>query len=68
MLHHMPFYAVFKTFEGLVTYRVGRATHAKPARLPSRPGGFHPEPRTDPDLNLSIHPVCATVRGLPLFR
>ena len=26
---------------------------------PSRPGGFHPEPLTDPDLNLSIHPARA---------
>src|SRR5258707_8126409 len=24
--------------------------------LPNRPGEFHPEPLTDPDLNLSIHP------------
>jgi hypothetical protein len=23
--------------------------------MPSRPGEFHPEPLTDPDLNLSIH-------------
>jgi len=27
---------------------------------PSRPGEFHPEPLTDPDLNLSIHPARAT--------
>ena len=27
--------------------------------LPSRPGEFHPEPLTDPDLNLSIHPARA---------
>src|SRR5262249_45457794 len=26
---------------------------------PSRPGEFHPEPLTDPDLNLSIHPARA---------
>jgi adenylate cyclase len=25
--------------------------------LPSRPGEFHPEPLTDPDVNLSIHPA-----------
>jgi hypothetical protein len=24
--------------------------------LPSRPGDFHPEPLTDPDLSLSTHP------------
>ena len=28
--------------------------------LPSRPGEFHPEPLTDPDVNLSIHPARAT--------
>jgi hypothetical protein len=26
----------------------------------SRPGEFHPEPLTEPDLNLSIHPARAT--------
>ena len=35
--------------------------------LPSRPGEFHPEPLTDPDLNLSIHPARATDEGLPPF-
>jgi hypothetical protein len=29
------------------------------SRLPSRPGEFHPEPLTDPDVNLSIHPARA---------
>jgi len=29
--------------------------------LPSRPGEFHPEPLTDPDLTLSRHPARATV-------
>src|SRR5437764_5040088 len=33
--------------------------------LPSRPGEFHPEPLTDPDLNLSIHPARVTARRLP---
>src|SRR5262249_43407202 len=28
--------------------------------LPSRPGEFHPEPLTDPDLTLSRHPARAT--------
>ena len=28
---------------------------------PSRPGEFHPEPLTDPDLTLSRHPARATV-------
>jgi len=31
----------------------------------SRPGEFHPEPLTDPDVNLSIHPARATSRRLP---
>ena len=37
------------------------------ARLirPSRPGEFHPEPLTDPDLTLSRHPARATARRLP---
>ena len=34
-------------------------------RLPSRPGEFHPEPLTDPDLTLSRHPARATNRRLP---
>jgi hypothetical protein len=33
--------------------------------LPSRPGELHPEPLTDPDLNLSIHPARAIARRLP---
>src|ERR1700737_3905063 len=32
---------------------------------PGRPGEFHPEPPTDPDVNLSIHPARATQRRLP---
>src|SRR5260370_40333131 len=32
---------------------------------PSRPGEFHPEPLTDPDLNPSIHPARVTPRRLP---
>jgi hypothetical protein len=31
-----------------------------PALRPSRPGESHPEPLTDPDVNLSIHPARAT--------
>src|SRR5258707_10724176 len=34
-------------------------------RLPSRPGEFHPEPLTDPDLTLSRHPARAIARRLP---
>src|SRR6516164_4971367 len=31
---------------------------------PSRPGEFHPEPLTDPDMRLSLHPARATQRRL----
>jgi hypothetical protein len=31
----------------------------------SRPGEFHPEPLTDPDLTLSRHPARAIARRLP---
>src|SRR5882724_131078 len=33
--------------------------------MPSRPGEFHPEPLTDPDVNLSIHPARVNARRLP---
>src|SRR5258708_38384285 len=33
--------------------------------MPSRPGEFPPEPLTDPDLNLSIHPARVIARRLP---
>src|SRR5204862_4660969 len=45
--------------------RAGRAAIAAGRRLPSRPGDFHPEPLTDPDLTLSRHPARATERRLP---
>ena len=32
---------------------------------PSRPGEFHPEPLTEPDLTPSRHPARATARRLP---
>ena len=32
---------------------------------PSRPGELHPEPLTDPDVNLSLHPARATREGYP---
>src|SRR5713226_3933147 len=38
---------------------------ARTYRPPSRPGEFHPEPLTDPDLTLSRHPARATARRLP---
>src|ERR1700680_2361744 len=34
-------------------------------RMPSRPGEFHPEPLTDPDLILSHHPARAIAQRLP---
>ncbi len=34
-------------------------------RLPSRPGEFHPEPLTEPDVILSHHPAHAITRRLP---
>ena len=33
---------------------------AEPSNLPSRPGEFHPEPLTDPDVILSHCPARAT--------
>src|SRR5882757_2601520 len=33
--------------------------------MPSRPGEFHPEPLTDPYVNLSHHPARAIARRLP---
>ena len=42
----------------------GNLTGLKPL-MPSRPGEFHPEPLTDPDLTLSRHPARATARRLP---
>jgi len=35
------------------------------SRMPSRPGVFHPEPLTDPDLTLSRHPARAIARRPP---
>ena len=39
----------------------GVVTHSPP----SRPGEFRPEPLTEPDVNLSIHPARATPKRLP---
>jgi hypothetical protein len=41
----------------------GTLANSEPSTMPSRPGEFHPEPLTDPDMNLSIHP--ARVQGSP---
>src|SRR5260370_31280684 len=42
-----------------------RVASTSSSRLPSRPGEFHPEPLTDPDLTLSRHPARAIARRLP---
>ncbi len=39
--------------------------HAGLPLLPSRPGEFHPEPLTEPDVILSHHPAHAIARRLP---
>ncbi len=36
--------------------------------LPGRPGELHPEPPTDPDVNLTIHPARATQKKAGAFR
>jgi hypothetical protein len=36
--------------------------------MPSRPGEFHPEPLTDPDVTLSRHPARATETKAAAFR
>jgi hypothetical protein len=35
--------------------------------LPGRPGEVRPEPPTDPDVNLSIHPARATLKKAAAF-
>jgi len=55
--------------ESALRGQTGSDRHAaKMTRLPSRPGEFHPEPLTDPDLILSHHPARASIEGcrLPL--
>ena len=53
--------AALKRFYGLDKLDTGRPLFD----LPSRPGEFHPEPLTDPDVNLSIHPARVTAPRLP---
>jgi hypothetical protein len=55
----MPQYVRSRGYTGLVS-RLAETT-----LMPSRPGEFHLEPLTDPDLNLSIHPARVTARRLP---
>jgi len=45
--------------------RRGRAGAGPALGLPSRPGEFHPEPLTEPDVSLSTYPARATARRLP---
>src|SRR4029450_3964780 len=51
------------SFKTGVAYEYGYRQPAAPA--PSRPGEFHPEPLTDPDLPFSPHPARVTARRLP---
>src|SRR5713226_9642056 len=51
-------------FRGLRTWADDRHRWSL-TRMPSRPGEFHPEPLTDPDLTLSRHPARAIARRLP---
>src|SRR5215204_5708026 len=50
---------------GAVRKQMDVAVLPAATRMPSRPGEFHPEPLTDPDVNLSIHPARVTARRLP---
>ena len=45
---------------GGVRKQVDVAALPVPTRMPSRPGEFHPEPLTEPDLSLSTYPARAT--------
>jgi hypothetical protein len=45
--------------------RRGRRRLGLMLKVPSGPGEFHPEPLTQPDVNLSIHPARAIVGRLP---
>jgi hypothetical protein len=49
-------------------FRFALVLESRPAELPGRPGDFHPESPTDPDVNLSIHPARATPRKPAGFR
>jgi hypothetical protein len=44
---------------------IGIGEWSRPHSPPSRPGEFRPEPLTEPDVNLSIHPARATPERLP---
>lgn len=51
-----------KAVRALARFEAKQARRRKDARekLPSRPGEFHPEPLTEPDLSLSTYPARAT--------
>src|SRR5271168_5646145 len=46
-------------------YQVRKFLPGRRPHVPSRPGEFHPEPLTDPDLILSRHPARVIARRLP---
>jgi hypothetical protein len=61
---------VFATLESVLLGSVhprgvGEFTLPGLLKVPSRPGEFHPEPLTEPDLILSHHPARAIARRLP---
>src|SRR6516162_5216736 len=56
---------ILSDFKSSITVFNTSSGEAKLLCLPSRPGEFHPEPLTDPDLTLSRHPARATARRLP---
>ena len=49
----------------LLIHTLGCSNGNVRAAAPSRPGEFRPEPLTEPDVNLSIHPARATPERLP---
>ena len=57
----LPSAGIVKFEEGRGGLRLGQSLRFP---SPSRPGEFHPEPLTDPDVRLSPHPARATQRRL----
>ena len=55
-----------RRFRG-ITDMAGAAAGRTRSRMPSRPGEFHPESLTDPDVILSHHPARVIAPRLPPF-